>query len=557
MKSDELKTGISRAPARAMLRGAGFTDEDLARPLVGIANTWTEVTPCNVHLRTLADAVKQGVRAAGGTPIEFNTIAVSDGITMGTEGMRGSLVSREVIADSIELFVMSHLLDGVVALSGCDKTLPGTVMALARLDVPGVMLYGGPTAPGRFEDHDVTIQDVFEAVGAHAAGKLSSERLHVLERVACPGAGACGGQYTANTMSVAITMLGLSPMGANEVAAHDPHKLDEARRTGALVMQMIARDLRPRQLLTRTAFDNAIATVAATAGSTNAVLHLLAIASEAGVPLALDDFDAISARTPVLCDLKPGGRFTAVDMARAGGVRLLTQRMLAAGLVRDTATCTGRTLREEADDARATDGPPVIHPANDPVKPRGGFAILRGSLAPDGCVVKLAGHDRNTHQGPARVFDGEDAAFAAVQAQRIEPGDVLVIRHEGPRGGPGMREMLAVTAALVGQGLGDSIALVTDGRFSGATRGLMVGHVAPEAARGGPLAAVRDGDTIAIDVAAGTLQLDVGDAEIARRLADWSPPPQLFDFGVFARYRACVGSASEGAVLTTPDRSTA
>lgn len=546
MNSDEIKRGASRAPARAMLKGAGFTDADLERPLVGIANTWTEVTPCNVHLRKLAEAVKAGVRAAGGTPIEFNTIAVSDGITMGTEGMRGSLVSREVIADSIELFVMSHLLDGVVALSGCDKTIPGCAMALARLDVPGVLLYGGPTAPGEFEGKDVTIQDVFEAVGAHAAGRMSSERLTVLENKACPGAGACGGQYTANTMSVAMTLLGISPMGSNEVAAEAPAKLDEARRAGELVMQMIARDVRPRQLMTRAAFDNAIASVAATAGSTNAVLHLLAIAREVGVPLAIDDFDAIAARTPVLCDLKPGGRFTAIDMTRAGGVRLLARRLLDAGLVRDSMTCTGRSLDEETADARPGSGPPVFRPVGDPIKPRGGFAILRGSLAPEGCVVKLAGHDRNHHSGPARVFDGEAAAFAAVQAGQIRPGDVVVIRYEGPRGGPGMREMLAVTAALVGQGLGDSIALVTDGRFSGATYGLMAGHVAPEAALGGPIALIRDGDRITFDVTARRLDVD---ADLAARQRTAPPPIQpRYTRGVMAKYAALVSSASEGAV---------
>ena len=551
MHSDELKKGINRAPARAMLKGAGFTDADLERPLVGIANTWTEVTPCNVHLRKLAEAVKEGVRAAGGTPIEFNTIAVSDGITMGTDGMRGSLVSREVIADSIELFVMSHLLDGVVALSGCDKTIPGTVMALARLDVPGVMLYGGPTAPGRFEGHDVTIQDVFEAVGAHAAGRMSTERLTVLENKACPGAGACGGQFTANTMSVAVTLLGLSPMGANEVAANDPKKNDVARRTGELIMQMIAKDLRPSQLLTRTAFENAIASVAATAGSTNAVLHLLAIASEAGVALSIDDFDAISARTPVLCDLKPGGRFTAVDMTHAGGIKLLASRMLDAGLLRDAPTCTGRSLREETAGARETDGPPVLRRVDNPLKSRGSFAILRGSLSPEGCVVKLAGHDRNEHTGPARVFDGEEAAFAAVQEQRIQPGDVLVIRYEGPRGGPGMREMLGVTAALVGQGLGDSVALVTDGRFSGATHGLMAGHVAPEAANGGPIAFVRDGDRITFDVAARRLDVDA-DLDARRRESPLAPRPPRYTRGVMAKYAALVSSASEGAITRVP-----
>jgi dihydroxy-acid dehydratase len=534
-----------------MLKGAGFTDADLERPLVGVANTWTEVTPCNVHLRALAESVKEGIRAAGGTPIEFNTIAVSDGITMGTEGMRGSLVSREVICDSIELFVGSHMLDGVIALSGCDKTIPGTVMALARLDVPGFMLYGGPIAPGRFEDRDVTIQDVFEAVGAHAAGKMSRERLTVLEDAACPGAGACGGQFTANTMSVAITMLGLSPMGANEVGATDPRKHDVARDAGALVMKMIAEDVRPSRLLSRAAFENAIVSVAATAGSTNAVLHLLAIAHEAGVPLAIDDFDAIAARTPVIADLKPGGRFTAVDMTKAGGVRLLARRLLEAGLVTDTLTCTGRTLNAEVGVAggRDADGPPVLRSVDDPLKPRGGFAILRGSLAPAGCVVKLAGHDRQEHRGPARVFDGEEAAFEAVQAGRIQPGDVVVIRHEGPRGGPGMREMLAVTAALIGQGLGDSVALVTDGRFSGATHGLMAGHVSPEAASDGPIAYLRDGDPITFDVASRRLDVEA-DIEARRResaRSSESPRPLR---GVMAKYAAVVSSASEGAVTS-------
>ena len=547
MRSHTITRGPARAPARAMLKGAGFTDEELERPLVGIANTWTEVTPCNVHLRALAEAVKEGVRAAGGTPIECNTIAVSDGITMGTEGMRGSLVSREVIADSIELFVMSHMLDGVVALSGCDKTIPGTVMALARLDLPGLMLYGGPIAAGHFEGRDVTIQDVFEAVGAHAAGAMSSPRLKVLEDEACPGAGACGGQFTANTMSVAITMLGLSPMGANEVGATDPAKRDVARRCGELVMEMIARDRRPSALLTRAAFDNAIASVAATAGSTNAVLHLLAIAHEAGVPLAIDELDPVSARTPVLADLKPGGRFTATDMTRAGGVRLLARRMLDAGLLADAPTCTGRTLREETADATALDGPPVLREVAAPLKPRGGFAILRGSLAPDGCVVKLAGHDRDHHAGPARVFDGEEAAFAAVQAGAIRPGDVVVIRHEGPRGGPGMREMLAVTAALIGQGLGDSIALVTDGRFSGATHGLMAGHVSPEAVDDGPIAYVEDGDVVTFDVAARRLDLDA-DVAARRRARPAVPPPPRYTRGVLAKYAALVTSASEGAV---------
>jgi dihydroxy-acid dehydratase len=547
MRSDDIKKGPARAPARAMLKGAGFTDADLERPLVGVANTWTEVTPCNVHLRELAAAVKDGIRAAGGTPIEFNTIAVSDGITMGTEGMRGSLVSREVVADSIELFVMSHRLDGVVALTGCDKTIPGALMALARLDVPGVMLYGGPIAPGRFEGRDVTIQDVFEAVGAHAVGKMSSAQLRVLEDRACPGAGACGGQFTANTMSVVSTLLGLSPMGANEIGATDGRKRDEAKRGGELVMRMIADDLTPKKLLTATALENAIASVAATGGSTNAVLHLLAIAREAGVALSIDAIDEISQRTPVLADLKPGGRFTAIDMERAGGLRLLARRMLEAGLLKDAPTCTGRSLAQESESAVERAGQEVLRPVSDPIKKRGGIAILRGSLAPEGCVVKLSGHERSGHDGPARVFDGEEAAFAAVQAGRIRPGDVVVIRYEGPRGGPGMREMLGVTAALVGQGLGGSVALVTDGRFSGATHGLMAGHVAPEAAAGGPIAFVRDGDRVTFDVEARRLDVHV-DLDARRAARAFTPPPPRYTRGVMAKYAALVSSASEGAV---------
>jgi dihydroxy-acid dehydratase len=547
MRSDDIKKGPARAPARAMLKGAGFTDADLERPLVGVANTWTEVTPCNVHLRELAAAVKDGIRAAGGTPIEFNTIAVSDGITMGTEGMRGSLVSREVVADSIELFVMSHRLDGVVALTGCDKTIPGALMALARLDVPGVMLYGGPIAPGRFEGRDVTIQDVFEAVGAHAVGKMSSAQLRVLEDRACPGAGACGGQFTANTMSVVSTLLGLSPMGANEIGATDGRKRDEAKRGGELVMRMIADDLTPKKLLTATALENAIASVAATGGSTNAVLHLLAIAREAGVALSIDAIDEISQRTPVLADLKPGGRFTAIDMERAGGLRLLARRMLEAGLLKDAPTCTGRSLAQESESAVERAGQEVLRPVSDPIKKRGGIAILRGSLAPEGCVVKLSGHERSGHDGPARVFDGEEAAFAAVQAGRIRPGDVVVIRYEGPRGGPGMREMLGVTAALVGQGLGGSVALVTDGRFSGATHGLMAGHVAPEAAAGGPIAFVRDGDRVTFDVEARRLDVHV-DLDARRAARAFTPSPPRYTRGVMAKYAALVSSASEGAV---------
>jgi dihydroxy-acid dehydratase len=551
MRSDSLKKGPARAPARAMLKGAGYTDADLEKPLVGVANTWTEVTPCNVHLRALAEHVKAGIRAAGGTPVEFNTIAVSDGISMGTEGMRASLVSREVIADSIELFAMAHALDGVVALSGCDKTLPGTVMALARVDVPSLMLYGGPIAPGRFEGRDVTIQDVFEAVGAHAAGKMSDHALRVLEDHACPGAGACGGQYTANTMAMAIAFLGLSPLGANEVPATDPRKAEVARACGQAVMQLVAGDVRPRSLLTRAAFENAIASVAATAGSTNAVLHLLAIAREANVPLGIDDFDPVSARTPVLADLKPGGRFTAVDLHRAGGERLLGKRLREAGLLRDGPTCTGQSLFAEIDAVHEREDQPVVRPLAAALKPRGGFAILRGTLAPQGCVLKLAGHDRTRHVGPARVFDGEEAAFAAVQADAIRPGDVVVIRFEGPRGGPGMREMLAVTAALVGRGLGDTVALITDGRFSGATYGMMAGHVSPEAEQGGPIARVRDGDTIVIDVA--TRCLDV-EADLSSRTPA-AAPARSRTGGVLAKYAALVSSASEGAVTRPPEPS--
>jgi dihydroxy-acid dehydratase len=533
-----------------MLKGAGYSDADLEKPLVGLANTWTEITPCNMHLRALGEKVKEGIRQAGGTPVEFNTIAVSDGITMGTEGMRGSLVSREVIADSIELFALAHLLDGVVALSGCDKTLPGTVMALARLDVPSLMLYGGTIAPGRFDGRDVTILDVFEAVGSHAAGKMTDSDLRRLEDQACPGAGSCGGQFTANTMATAIAFLGMSPLGANEVGAVDPKKDDVARAAGRAVMHLIAHDIRPKSLITRVSLENAITSVAATAGSTNAVLHLLAIAREAGVPLSIDEFDPISARTPVLADLKPGGRYNAVDMGRAGGERLLGARLREAGLLRDAPTCSGRTLFEEISEARETPGQKVIFPLSSPVKARGGFAILRGSLAPGGCVLKLAGHDRATHVGPARVYDGEEAAFAAVQAGRIQAGDVVVIRYEGPRGGPGMREMLGVTAALIGRGLGDSVALITDGRFSGATHGMMAGHVAPEAEQGGPIALVQDGDVIRIDLP--SRRLDV-EADLAARAAAFVPRPSHRLRGVLGKYAALVSSASEGAVTAPPE----
>jgi dihydroxy-acid dehydratase len=528
-----------------MLKATGLTNADLERPLVAVANTWSEVTPCNYHLRRLAEKVKEGIRSAGGTPIEFNTIVVSDGIAMGTEGMKASLISREVVADSIELVVQGHLFDAVVALSGCDKTIPGTVMALARMNLPSLMLYGGSIMPGRFKDHDVTIQDVFEAVGACAAGRMSEDELHELEDRACPAAGACGGQFTANTMSTATTMLGISPMGANEIPALDPRKDEAAFHCGELVMQMLRDDLRPSKIITRAALENAIASVAATGGSTNGVLHLLAIAREAEVPLALDDFDTISSRTPVLADMKPFGRFTAPDMEKAGGMRLLAKRLIDAGLLKDGMTVTGRTLFQESQEADEKSGQEVIRTVDAPLKPTGGFAILHGSLAPEGCVVKLAGHERLDYTGPARVFDREEDAFEAVQQGRIQAGDVVVIRYEGPKGGPGMREMLAVTAALVGQGLGESVALLTDGRFSGATHGLMVGHVAPEAAAGGPIAFVEDGDPIRFDIA--KRRLDV-EADLEKRKAAWKPPSPVYKTGVMAKYALLVSSASEGAV---------
>jgi dihydroxy-acid dehydratase len=547
MRSDAIKKGIARAPARAMFKAMGLTDNDLDRPLVGVANTWTELTPCNVHLHELGKSVKEGIRAAGGTPFEFNTIAVSDGISMGTSGMRASLVSREAVADTIELVVRGHLLDGVVAISGCDKTIPGTVMALARLDLPSLMIYGGSIYPGRYQDKDVTIQDVFEAVGACAAGVITEQDLRDLEDVACPGAGACGGQFTANTMSTAMTVLGISPMGVNDVPAMDSRKKEVAFYSGEIVMQLIEQGITARQIITRTALENAIASVAATAGSTNAVLHLLAIAREAGVDLSIDDFDGISAATPVIADLKPAGRFTAPDVDRAGGLRLLIKRLLDGGFLKDQPTVSGKTLAEEAEEAEETAGQEVIRSLEMPIKPRGGIAILYGSLAPEGCVVKLAGHERTHHSGPARVFDSEELAFAAVQNGDIEAGDVIIIRYEGPKGGPGMREMLAVTAALMGQGLGDSVALVTDGRFSGATHGFMVGHVAPEAAKGGPIALVRDGDTVTLDVDARTLDVE---EDMEPRRSEWRPPEPRYVKGAFAKYARLVSSASEGAVTS-------
>jgi dihydroxy-acid dehydratase len=543
--------GPDRAAARAYLKGIGYDDDALSRPIVGIANTWTETMPCNFHLRRLAEKVKQGVRAAGGTPMEFNTIAVSDGITMGTEGMKTSLVSREVIADSIELVARGHLFDGVIALSGCDKTIPGCVMALVRLDLPSIMLYGGSIAPGRFRGEDVTIQEVFEAVGAHAAGKISDADLHELESVASPGAGACGGQFTANTMALAFETLGISPMGSSMVPAEEGKKGQVAEDVGRLIMDVLERDLRPSRIVTPQSLENAIAAVAMTGGSTNAVLHLLAVANEAGVALEIDDFDRIAARTPLLADLKPFGRYVAPDLWRAGGMPLVAKRLDEAGLLhRDALNVTGLTIGEEVDAAEETAGQPVVRPLSNPLAPNGGFAILRGNLAPDGCVVKLAGHGRREHRGPARVFEGEEDAFAAVKAGSIEPGDVVVIRNEGPSGGPGMREMLAVTAAIQGEGLGDSVALLTDGRFSGATHGFMAGHVAPEAPRGGPIAAVRDGDTVILDVEARELNVDLPADEIARRVAAYEPPAPKYVTGVLGKYARHVGSAAEGALTS-------
>jgi dihydroxy-acid dehydratase len=541
--------GAHRAPARAMLKAIGFTDEDLAKPIIGIANTWTEIGPCNYHLRELAERVKAGVRAAGGTPMEFCTVSISDGITMGTEGMKASLVSREVIADSIELVARGNAFDGLVCLSGCDKTNPGVAMALARLDIPGLILYGGSTAPGECDGRDLTVQDVFEAVGAHSSGKLDDAGLKKVEDAACPGAGACGGQFTANTMAASLELIGLSPMGLNGIPAEDPRKGDAAETCGRIVMDLLRSDLRPSAILTREAFENAIAAVAATGGSTNAVLHYLALAREAGVPLTIDDFDQVSARTPLLADLKPGGRFTAPDLHAAGGIRLVAQRLLEGGKLHGASlTVTGRSVAEELATAQETPGQQVVRPFANPIKASGGLVILKGSLAPEGCVIKVAGHERLHHTGPARVFETEDEAFAAVQAGRIDHGDVLVIRYEGPRGGPGMREMLDVTAALMGAGLGETVALLTDGRFSGATRGLMAGHVAPEAAVGGPIALVREGDTVVFDVPTRRLDLVVPDDELARRRAEWKAPAPRYRTGVFAKYAATVTSASEGAI---------
>ncbi len=550
-RSRALTEGPERAAARAYLHGIGYSAEDLAKPIVGVAHSWIETMPCNFNNRVLAAKVKEGIRAAGGTPMELNTIAISDGITMGTHGMRASLVSRELIADSIELVASAHHFDALVTISGCDKTIPGTVMALARLDIPGLMLYGGSIKPGHYKGHDVTIQQVFEAVGQFAAGKITEEELHALEEAASPGAGACGGQFTANTMAMAFEALGISPAGSAMVPAEDGSKLTVARECGELVMEVLRAGRLPSQVMSKQALENAIAAVATSGGSTNGVLHLLAVAHELGVGLAIDEFDAISERTPLLCDLQPGGRYVATDLYEAGGVPLVLKRLQQAGILHGEAiTVTGKTIGEHAHDAPETPGQKVVRPLSDPLKPTGGFAILHGNIAPDGCVVKLAGHERRKHTGPARVFDGEEAAMAAVLAKQIQPGDVVVIRGEGPAGGPGMREMLAVTAAIVGEGLGESVALITDGRFSGATHGFMAAHVAPEAVRGGPICALVDGDQITIDVDERHLEVSLSDEEIARRVSAYEPPARAGDRVEVAiqKYAKLVGSAAQGAI---------
>ena len=548
-KSRTLTEGPDRAPARAMLRAVGLQDEDFSKPLIGVANTWSEITPCNYHLRDLAKNIKEGIRKAGGVPIEFNTVVVSDGISMGTEGMKASLVSREVIADSIELVVRGHLFDAVVALSGCDKTIPGTVMALARLNLPSLMLYGGSIMPGQFQGHNVSIQEVFEAVGAHAHSKISDAELHDLETHACPGAGSCGGQFTANTMSIAFEFLGISPMGFNGIPALDPQKKSVSTQCGNFIIDLLKRDLRPKQIITRDALENAIAAVASTGGSTNAVLHFLALAHEIGVELNIDDFDTINQRIPLITDLKPSGKYLAADLYQAGGTRLVAKRLIEAGLLKgDCITVTGRTLNEETETASETPGQKVLYPVESPIKSTGGLVILHGNLAPEGCVVKVAGNKKLTHSGPAKVFNCEEDAFTAVQQGQIVSGDVVVIRYEGPQGGPGMREMLGVTSAIVGAGLGESVALLTDGRFSGATHGLMAGHVAPEASKGGPIAAVETGDIVTMDIPSRRLDVDITPEELKTRLSQWIVPTAKYTSGVLAKYSKTVSSASKGAV---------
>ncbi len=548
-RSHVITEGRDRAGARSMFKAIGFTDADLAKPLVGIANTWIETMPCNFHLRHLAEKMKAGVRAAGGTPMELNTIAISDGETMGTEGMKASLVSREVVADSIELVGRGQMFDAMIALVGCDKTIPGGAMALIRLNIPSLLLYGGPIAAGRFQNHDVTIGDVYEAIGANAAGLMTDAELKDLEDHACPGAGACGGQFTANTMSTVMEFIGLSPMGMNSIPAIDPRKDEAAYKCGQLVMDLLKQGVSPLNFLTRKSFENAIASVVASGGSTNAVLHLLAMAREANIPLAIEDFDAISSRTPIIADLKPAGRFMAVDVHRAGGIPLIAKKLLDAGLLDGSQkTVTGKTIAEETSSVRETPGQEVVRPVSNPIRKTGGLVILKGNLAPEGCVLKVAGLEHMQHRGPARVFDCEEDAMRATTSGSIKAGDVVVIRYEGPRGGPGMREMLDVTGALVGAGLGESVALLTDGRFSGATHGLMVGHVAPEAARGGPIAALKNGDVVVFDVEKRLLEMEVTDAEIRARMSTWKAPEPRYKRGVFAKYAALVSSASEGAV---------
>jgi len=552
-RSRALTEGAHRAPARAMLRAAGLRDDDFSKPLVGVANTWIEIGPCNYHLRELAEHVKAGIRAAGGAPLEFNTVSISDGITMGTEGMRASLVSREVIADSIELVTRGNLFDALIVLVGCDKTIPGGVMALARLNIPGLILYGGSIAPGQFEGHSVTIQDVFEAVGKHGRGAMSDAQLKALECAACPGAGACGGQFTANTMALVCEFLGIAPMGLSSVPATNANKASAGHRAGELVLELLRRNITPSKIITKAAIENAIAGVAATGGSTNAVLHLLAIANEARLPLSIEDFDRISSRVPIIADLKPGGRFMATDLYAAGGTALVARRLLDATILHGgSLTVTGRTLAEEASVAKETPNQEVVRKLDKPLKPTGGLVILKGNLAPEGCVVKVAGHNLQHFRGPARVFNSEESAFAAVENRSIKSGDVVVIRYEGPKGGPGMREMLAVTAALVGAGLGDSVALLTDGRFSGATHGLMAGHVAPEAVNGGPIAAVANGDIIVFDIPKRTLSVELSAAELQKRLAAWKAPAPRYTSGVMAKYALLVSSSSLGAVTTVP-----
>ena len=549
LNSYTITQGPNRAPARAMLKAIGFTDEDLKKPIIGVANTWIETMPCNYNLRELAEHVKAGIRAAGGTPMEYNTIAISDGVTMGTEGMKASLVSRDLIADSIELVARGHMFDGVVALVACDKTIPGAAMALLRLNIPGVIMYGGTIMPGHYKGRDLTVLDVFEAVGANAAGKMSDEEFLAIENAACPGAGACGGQYTANTMATVMEMIGLSPMNTASVPQVDPRKHQVAFRCGEVIMDAVKNERKARDIATRTAFENAIASVAATGGSTNAVLHLLAMAREAGVDLKIDDFQTISARTPLLVDLKPGGKYVAYDVDKAGGWPVVAKRLADGGYVDGSAmTVTGKTFAEEASVAKETPGQEVIRALNNPIKKSGGLVILKGNLATEGCVIKVAGTDRKEHRGPARVFDREEDGMKAVTSGAIKPGDVIVIRYEGPRGGPGMREMLGVTGAIAGAGLVDSVALMTDGRFSGATRGFSVGHVAPEAAVGGTIALVRDGDSIAINVETRTIELEVSAEELAKRKAEWKTPALKYTTGVFSKYVKLVGSASEGAV---------